>query len=157
MAKKRGSYNTGTKIKLSDQDRADHYSELLNKEMAVSPNLAPIVYALRGEKLEIQRLVIRALLPPKTAKHGHPKRKFPDDLYLEAVESAKSELKKLGQSKITNRAAAKFLLENNRLRMGRLEGAPFKPGGTAEKQEVGRVIAAAGRARNAKKSKLRRS
>ena len=157
MAKKRGSYNTGAKIKLSDQDRADHYLELLNKEMAVSPNLAPIVYALRDEKPEIQRLVIRTLLPPKIGKHGHPKRKFPDDAVLEAVETAKSELEKLGQSKITDRAAAKFLLENNWTRMGRLEGAPFKPDSTAGKQEVGRVIAAAGRARNAKQSKLRRS
>jgi hypothetical protein len=156
MAKKRGSYNTGAKIKLSDQDRADHYSELLNKEMAVSPNLAPIVYALRGEKLEIQRLVIRTLLPPKIGKHGHPKRKFPDDAVLEAVETAKSELEKLGQSKITDRAAAKFLLENW-TRMGRLEGAPFKPDSTAGKQEVDRIIAAAGRARNAKQSKLRLS
>lgn len=156
MAKKRGSYNTGAKIKLSDQDRADHYSELLNKEMAVSPNLAPIVYALRDEKPEIQRLVIRTLLPPKIGKHGHPKRKFPDDLVLEAVESVKSELAKPGQSKITDRAAAEFILANGWLWMGRLEGAPFRPGSPAGKQEIGRVIAAVGRARKARKSKILR-
>ena len=157
MAKGRGTYNTSARIKPSDRDRARHYVELLLKEMDASPNMAPIVYALRDEKPEIQRLVIMALLPPKNGKQGRPKRKFPDDLVLEAVETTKSELEKRGQSKITTRAAAKLLLENKQLRMGRVEGAPFEPGSTAGEQEVDRVIAAVGRARNAKKSKLRPS
>ena len=156
MGKPRGTYDKSAKIKNSDQCRADHYVELLNKELAVSPNLAAIINALREEKPKFLNQVIRALLPPKSGKPGHPKRKFPDDLFLEAVEFVKSELAKPGQSKITDRAAAEFSLANGWLRMGRLEGAPFRPGSPAGKQEIGRVIAAVGRARKARKSKILR-
>lgn len=156
MAKPRGKYDKSTKIEQSDQDRADHYVELLNKELAVSSNLKAIVNALRDEKPEIQKRVISALLPPKTGRPGRPKRKMPDEITLDHIETWKNVLAEGKKTKVSDRAAVKYALENGFLRMGRREGTPFNPASAAGRQEMERVIAALGRARKAKKSKIPR-
>jgi hypothetical protein len=76
---------------------------------------------------------------------------MPDDLVLSSIEHAKSELAAVRKTKVTDRDAVKYVLEQGYFRLGgRDEPVNHRP---AERQEIDGLIAAMGRARKAEKSK----
>lgn len=151
MAKARGKYGKSAKIGPTDLEIVDNLLERLNAKIAEDPDLRADFLAMRNASPAVRMLIMARLMPVRIKKAGRPRRMLPDDLVLDGLEHAKTELASFSKTKITDRQAAKYCLENGYFRPGGPD-APYnrRP---ATKQEIDVLIATMGRARKARKSK----
>jgi hypothetical protein len=153
MAKPRGKYDKTNKLSLTDKDRADDIIECIKQDMADWPNLAASINAIRRATPRVRKIVIDTVFAPLIREPGRPQRLLRDEETLLAVEQMKEHLASKTPGKVTDRRALRQCFEIGWLRLGRLPGVPFNADSIAGKQEMARGIAAAVRARKARKSK----
>ena len=156
MRRPKMPYAPRATVQMTDKEIADDLVLHLRSAIKESTNFGAAFGAFIDAKPAIQKRVLTIMRHP--TQRGHPRRKWPDDLWLYEVEGMKHELRKKETSRgsarrITDRETIIYALQQGFWRAGRLESVAFELNSDLGEKEIGRIVDAIARARRARKLK----